>query len=239
MTEYLADVVMPPPPSSESTANPIADPTEDTEVELASVDIDSDQEGDLPLSEEEEITDKFVEPEKKEKIPQEEIFKSAPKVQPVKEPDLPEKPKKKKRVMTQKQLDALAEARQRGIATRRRKAEEKKRMKELEKEEKQLLKEQKVKRVRKLKEEVAEPKPPQVVEKVVEKDRIVETGYTQSQLDEAVKKAVEESVNKVEVLRKQRKAKKKEVQAKEQHDAKVFKDINSALKNDVWAQCFL
>ncbi len=235
MTEYLADVVMPPP-------EPIADPTEDTEVELASVDIDSDQEGDLSLSEEEEITDKFVEPEKKEKIPQEEIFKSAPKVQPVKEPDV-DKPKKKKRVMTQKQLDALAEARQRGIATRRRKAEEKKRMKELEKEEKQLLKEQKVKRVRKLKEEVAdkfvEPQPPQVVEKVVEKDRIVETGYTQSQLDEAVKKAVEESVNKVEVLRKQRKAKKKEVQAKEQHDAKVFKDINSALKNDVWAQCFL
>ena len=228
MTEYLADVVMPPP------EEPDPDPTEDTKVELASVDVDSDPEGDLSLSEEEEITDKFVEPEKKQKIPQEEIFKSAPKVQPVKEPTDP--PLKKKRVMTQKQLDALAEARQRGIATRRRKAEEKKRMKELEKEEKQLLKEQKVKRVRKLKEEV-DPAPPQVVEKIVEK--VVPTGYTQEQLDAAVAEAVEKSVSKVEVLRKQRKAKKKEVQAKEQHDAKVFKDINSALKNDVWAQCFL
>ena len=100
------------------------------------------------------------------------------------------------------------------------------------------MKEQKVKRVRKLKEEVVgEQQPREVVEKVVEK--VVPTGYTQEQLDAAVAEAVEKSVNKVEVLRKQRKAKKKEVQAKEQHDAKVFKDINSALKNDVWAQCFL
>ena len=236
MTEYLADVVMPlvpdHQPQSEETEQEIISQSEETDNKIS-----SDEE-------EEDITDKFVEPEKKEKIPQEEIFKSAPKVQPVKEPDdynEPNKPKKKKRVMTQKQLDALAEARQRGIATRRRGAEEKKKMKELEKEEKQLLKEQKVKRVRKLKEEVgsesAEQQPREVVEKVVEK--IVPTGYTQSQLDEAVKKAVEESVSKVEVLRKQRKAKKKEVQAKEQHDARVFADINSALKNDVWAQCFL
>jgi hypothetical protein len=229
MTEYLADVVMP------STPEPQTDLETEQEIISQSEETDNKIYSD---EEEEDITDKFVEPEKKEKIPQEEIFKSAPKVQPVKEPTDP--PLKKKRVMTQKQLDALAEARQRGIATRRRGAEEKKKMKELEKEEKQLLKEQKVKRVRKLKEEVVggvESPAPQVVEKVVEK--IVPTGYTQSQLDEAVKKAVEESVSKVEVLRKQRKAKKKEVQAKEQHDARVFADINSALKNDVWAQCFL
>lgn len=228
MTEYLADVVMP------------ADPTpEETEQEIISDLSDTEETDNKISSDEEEEEDIIPEPEKKEKIPQEEIFKSAPKVQPVKEPDaLDDKPKKKKRVMTQKQLDALAEARQRGIATRRRKAEEKKRMKELEKEEKQLLKEQKVKRVRKLKEEVVgEQQPREVVEKVVEK--VVPTGYTQEQLDAAVAEAVEKSVNKVEVLRKQRKAKKKEVQAKEQHDAKVFKDINSALKNDVWAQCFL
>jgi len=238
MTKYLADVVMPlleqhqPQPQTNLETEEISDlsDTEETDNKIST-------------DEEEEITDKFVEPEKKQKIPQEEIFKSAPKVQPVKEPDDPplNQKVKKKRVMSQKQLDALAEARQRGIATRRRKAEEKKKMNELEKEEKQLLKEQKVKRVRKLKEEVGiEAPPPQVVEKVVEKDRIVETGYTQSQLDEAVKKAVEESVNKVEVLRKQRKAKKKEEQAKADHDAKVFRDINSALKKpDIWDTCFM
>jgi len=235
MTKYLADVVMPLVPDQNQ-------PQPQTNLETEEIsDLSDTEETDNKIStdEEEEI---IPEPEKKQKIPQEEIFKSAPKVQPVKEPDDPplNQKVKKKRVMSQKQLDALAEARQRGIATRRRKAEEKKKMNELEKEEKQLLKEQKVKRVRKLKEEVGiEAPPPQVVEKVVEKDRIVETGYTQSQLDEAVKKAVEESVSKVEVLRKQRKAKKKEVQAKEQHDARVFADINSALKNDVWAQCFL
>ena len=68
---------------------------------------------------------------------------------------------------------------------------------------------------------------------------IVEKGYSQSQLDEAVARAVEQSVNRVETLRKQRKEVKKKTIAKQEHDAKVFKDINSALKNDVWAQCFL
>ena len=68
---------------------------------------------------------------------------------------------------------------------------------------------------------------------------IVEKGYSQAQLDEAVARAVEQSVNRVETLRKQRKEVKKKAVAKQQHDAKVFKEINTALKNDVWAQCFL
>ena len=134
--------------------------------------------------------------------------------------------------MTQKQLDALAKAREKGIETRRRNAAEKKKMKELEKEEKRLLKEQKVNKFNKLKkaveEDVDEAEPPPAAVKVVEK--IVPTGYSQEQLDAAVSEAVERSVNRVEVLRKERKAVKKKVQAKEQHDAKVFKEINSALK---------
>jgi hypothetical protein len=229
MTNYLADVVMPADPTPEET-------TENIVSDLPERDEPEDQ---ISTDEEEEI---IPEPEKKEKIPQEEIFKAPPKVQPVADLAKEEAPKKKKRVMSQKQLDALAEARQRGIATRRRKAEEKKKMKELEKEEKQLLKEQKVKRVRKLKEEVDgvvnTAAPPKEVQ-IVEKEKIVEKGYTQAQLDAAVAEAVEKSVNRVETLRKERKAKKKEAQAKEQHDAKVFKEINSALKNDVWAECFM
>ena len=76
-------------------------------------------------------------------------------------------------------------------------------------------------------------------EKIIEKPVVVEKGYSQEQLDEAVAKAVEQSVSKVETLRKQRKAVKQKQQAKAKHEAEVFKDINSALKNDVWAQCFL
>ena len=149
--------------------------------------------------------------------------------------------------MTEKQLAALAEARKKGIETRRRNAAEKKKMKELEKEEKRLLKEQKMNKFNKLKKAVEEDiddtdrnEPPSTTVKVVEKERIVEKGYSQEQLDAAVAEAVERSVNRVEVLRKERKKVKKQAQAKEQHDAKVFKEINSAIKKpDVWDSCFL
>ena len=80
---------------------------------------------------------------------------------------------------------------------------------------------------------------PQQSVKIIEKDRIIEKGYSKEDLDSAVQRAVEQSVNRVEVLRKQRKEVKKKAEAKANHDAKVFKEINSALKNDVWANCFL
>ena len=236
MTDYLADVVMP--------EEPVA-PAESTEAEeqllpdVAGQQLNDPEDTELELSDEEEEEEIIVEPVKKEKISQEEIF--APKVLPVVKP---KQVRKKGRVMTQKQLDALAKAREKGIETRRRNAAEKKKMKELEKEEKRLLKEQKVNKFNKLKkaveEEVDEAEPPSTSVKVVEKERIVEKGYSQEQLDAAVSEAVERSVNRVEVLRKERKAVKKKAQAKEQHDAKVFKEINSALKKpDVWDSCFM
>ena len=239
MTDYLADVVMP--------EEPVA-PAESTEAEeqllpdVAGQQLNDPEDTELELSDEEEEEEIIVEPVKKEKISQEEIF--APKVLPVVKP---KQVRKKGRVMTQKQLDALAKAREKGIETRRRNAAEKKKMKELEKEEKRLLKEQKVNKFNKLKKAVEEEvddtdrnEPPPAAVKVVEKERIVEKGYSQEQLDAAVSEAVERSVNRVEVLRKERKAVKKKAQAKEQHDAKVFKEINSALKKpDVWDSCFM
>ncbi len=229
MTDYLADVVMP-EQSSQAVEEPIVgtegsvdEPSEDKELEL----------------EEEEEEEVITEPVKKEKISQEEIF--APKVLPVQKP---KQTRKKGRVMSEKQLQALAAARAKGIETRRRNAAEKKKMKEMEQEEKNLIKEQKVKKFNKLKkaveEDIDEGDPPTPSVKVVEKERIVEKGYSQEQLDAAVLEAVERSVNRVEVLRKERKAVKKQAQAKEQHDAKVFKEINSALKKpDVWDSCFM
>mgnify|MGYP003632622669 FL=1 len=224
MTDYLADVVMP-PPEPEPVDEPIDEP----------VDEPSEEEDELVLSDEEVI----IEPVKREKIPQEEIF--APKVLPLSKP---KQTRKKGRVMTEKQLEALAKAREKGIETRRRNAAEKKKMKEMEKEEKNLIKEQKVKKFNKLKkaveEDIDEAEPPSTSVKFVEKERIVEKGYSQDQLDAAVSEAVERSVNRVEVLRKERKKVKKQAQAKEQHDAKVFKEINSALKKpDVWDSCFM
>ena len=232
MTDYLADVVMPEEPVEDEPE----EPEEQLLPDVAGQQLNDPEDTELELSDEEEEEEVIVEPIKKEKISQEEIF--APKVLPVVKP---KQVRKKGRVMTQKQLDALAKAREKGIETRRRNAAEKKKMKELEKEEKRLLKEQKVNKFNKLKkaveEDVDEAEPPV---KVVEKERIVEKGYSQEQLDAAVSEAVERSVNRVEVLRKERKAVKKKVQAKEQHDAKVFKEINSALKKpDVWDSCFM
>jgi hypothetical protein len=232
MTDYLADVVMPEQPVEEPVEEPIDEPvdepSEDKELEL-------EDESERP--EEEEV---ITEPVKKEKISQEEIF-APPKVLPVQKP---KQTRKKGRVMSEKQLQALAAARAKGIETRRRNAAEKKKMKEMEQEEKNLIKEQKVKKFNKLKkaveEDIDEAEPPTPSVKVVEKERIVEKGYSQEQLDAAVLEAVERSVNRVEVLRKERKAVKKQAQAKEQHDAKVFKEINSALKKpDVWDSCFM
>ena len=116
MTDYLADVVMP------QAIEPVSEETIDEPV-----DEPSEEEDELVLSDEEVI----IEPVKREKIPQEEIF--APKVLPLSKP---KQTRKKGRVMTEKQLEALAKAREKGIETRRRNAAEKKKMKEMEKEEK-------------------------------------------------------------------------------------------------------
>jgi len=40
-------------------------------------------------------------------------------------------------------------------------------------------------------------------------------------------------------MRKARKAEKQKAQAKAKHEAKVFHEINRALKKDVWDSCFM
>jgi peptidyl-tRNA hydrolase len=74
---------------------------------------------------------------------------------------------------------------------------------------------------------------------IVEKPVVIEKGFSQADLDDAVARAVEQSVNRVEVLRKNRKEAKKKAEAKAKHDAAVFKEINTAMKNDVWQSCFI
>jgi len=241
MTDFLPTCVMPPqaeealPPSEEEEDMPI--------------------EGEVQFESEDEEIDPLPQPVKKEKLSQEEIFGEAPKVKKVASPiddtidDLmlkseEAKPKKvvkrRGRVMSEKQIEALNNARAKGLETRRRNAEAKKALKRQEQEDRDLVQQVKTKARTRLKKKLEDPEdndtPPT---KIIEKDRIIQTGYSQEQLDKAVSEAVEKSVNRVEVLRKERKKVKKEKQAKDQHDQKIFKEINSALKRTVWDDCFM
>lgn len=247
-SEYLADVVMPtvPPPeppqqSSEGTLEvPEGEPP--MNEELDEIDYLSD--------EEEQVV---PEPVKKQKIPQEEIF-TAPKVKTILDPDSLKEPsedrpaaptvkkqkqtRKKRGPATPEQLERLARGRAKAAETRERKKKEKEELKAKEKADKDLVEAVREKERKKLRKKLEEPDEDVPPVKVVEKPVVVEKGYSQKDLDDAVARAVEQSVNRVETLRKQRKAEKAKALAKKNHDAKVFKDINSALKNDPWADCF-
>jgi len=241
-SEYLADVVMPDPEPPEV---PEGQPPLPLTDEVIQQQLDQeDQELDYEV--EEEVV---PEPIKKQKIPQDEIF-TAPKVKTIldpdslKEPVVPEKKqkqtRKKRGPATPEQLERLARGRAKAAETRARKKKEKEELKAKEKADKDLVEAVREKERKKLRKKLEEPdeEVPLVTERVVEKPVVVEKGYSQKDLDDAVARAVEQSVNRVETLRKQRKAEKAKALAKKNHDAKVFKDINSALKNDPWADCF-
>lgn len=234
MTDYLAEVVMPPPEQEEEIME--KDPTEGEPPK---------EEVDYVSAEDSEIVeeDLIPEPVQKEKIPQDEIF-TAPKVKTILDPepheDLPpqKKPKqtrKKRGPATPEQLERLARGRAKAAETRARKKKEKEEALAKQKADKELVEAVREKERKKLRKKLEEPEEVKVVEKPV----VVEKGYSQQDLDEAVQRAVEQSVARVETLRKKRKAEKQKAQAQAKHDAQVFKDINGALKNDVWAQCFL
>jgi len=235
MTDYLADVVMP-----ELEPQPEPEPSPDAII-------DEHMGADTDYPTEEEI---IIEPVKKPKIPQEEIF-TPPKVKTILEPELPTRPptpkktrqtRKKRGPASEEQLERLARGRLKANETRARKKALKEEQSAKDKSDKDLVeavREKERKKLRKRLEEPDEGLPPKVTERIVEKDRIIEKGYSQEDLDDAVSRAVEQSVNRVETLRKQRKEVKKKAEAKANHDAKVFREINSALKNDVWADCFL
>ena len=236
MSHYLAEVVM-----------PMVDDTEENE------EIDYDSAGetdadslDLPEGEPPELAEQVAEepdpiPEvkpKRVKISQEEIF-NAPKVLPIagtEEEPKKKQVRKKRGPPSEAQLERLKAGREKALANRRAKAELKKKAKQQQEEDKELMEQVKSKQRQKLKKQLEDPddEGPKIIEKPV----IVEKGYSQEQLDMAVQKAVQESVQKVEVMRKARKATKQKEQAKQKHDEKVFHNINTAAKNDVWADCF-
>lgn len=115
------------------------------------------------------------------------------------QPD-PVKPPKKKRVLSEEHKQKLALAREKALATRKRNAEEKKRVKELEKKAKQ-------KKTKEL-EDYVEDKPPPVVAKVQEK--IIERSVAPTITKKDIEEAQLEAIMKYETLRKARKKKKQE-----------------------------
>lgn len=243
MTDCFPEMVMPPP---EPEPEPLTDEViqEQLDIEETEVEYEVEQE-----EEEEEV---IPEPKRRPKIPQEEIF-SPPKVKTIleKEPPTPvvEKPKgrtkegvgtrKKRGPATPEQLERLAKGRAKAAETRARKKKEKEEQKAKEKADKELVEAVREKERQKLRKKLEEPLEDYAGVKVVETEKVVEKGYSQEDLDDAVARAVEQSVNRVETLRKKRKQAKAEALAKKKHDEKVFQEVNRALKNDVWANCFL
>ena len=245
-SEYLAEVVMPDPPSEGAeeeeeeqlipeSVPPASDGAEEEE-EVEEIDYDEDPPPAVPV------------PTKKEKIPQDEIF-TAPKVKSILDPEVPEgfpqkKPKqtrKKRGPATPEQLERLAKGRAKAAETRARKKAEKEKKIALEKEDKQLVEAVRDKERKKLRKklELDEDIPPTKAPTLHGSTPIiVEKGYSQKDLDDAVQRAVQQSVEKVEVLRKQRKEIKKKTIAKANHEAKVFHEINTAMKPSGWDQCF-
>tara|TARA_R110001592_G_scaffold98342_1_gene281025 strand:- start:7107 stop:7895 length:789 start_codon:yes stop_codon:yes gene_type:complete len=262
MTDCFPDVVMPtaPPPEPEEPL-PLTDDVIQEQMDADEAEDETYLEVDEISEEEEDI---IPEPKRRPKLTQDEIFtKELPKVKSVLDPEeplIPPEPtqkktgrgsvgqgtRKKRGPCTPEQLERLAKGRAKAAETRARKKKEKEDNKAKEKEDKELVEAIRQRERVKLKKRLSKPieeddDEPHRVPKVqiVEKPVVVEKGYSQADLDGAVQRAVEQSVNRVEVLRKQRKKVKADAQAKAKHDAQVFKEINSALKNDVWANCFL
>jgi len=251
MTDCFPEMVMPeePPAEEEDPMSIPEEPDDDPDEPVEEIDYDE-------VEEEEEEEQIIPEPKKKPKIPQDEIF-SPPKVKTILEKEEVQTgyvakgrtqsgkgTRKKRGPCTPEQLERLAKGREKAKETRLRKKKEKEEAKAKEKSDKDLVeavRERERKKLRKKLETPIDDEEERLVPKVqiVEKPVVVEKGYSQSDLDDAVSRAVEQSVNRVEVLRKQRKKVKAEALAKQKHDAEVFKEVNRALKNDVWANCFL
>jgi len=142
------------------------------------------------------------------------------KEKPVKEK--PVKEKKKRKPMSEEHKQKLALAREKAMIVRKAKAEEKKKMKALDTEEKELLKTQKIKRVKKLKEDVDSDDVE--VQKSKPSPSVGITTFTKKDLEDAQYDAI----MKYDAVRKQRKKEKKEAEMIERDKQKMLNTIQKA-----------
>jgi hypothetical protein len=216
MADYLADVKMPP---KEVEPEPLPEPSPELELELN----DSVEEAEVEV-EDDPIPIPSPPPAKREKLRKEDIFKK--KINEG-EPPMIQKvaPVKKKRVMTEKQKEALARGREKSAATRAAKTELKKKI-QMEKDT--------ARKEKKAAQDVVKQEKKEIIDSAMKYQHQV----TMNKKD--IEDATEAAIEKYEAKRKARKEVKRKEQAKEKHEAKVFKDINNAISrnNDGWGICF-
>jgi hypothetical protein len=213
--DYLPDFTPPSAepekPIEEPDADPLVSKADDTEGAVT-MEVEDREDIDTVDDEEELIEEAEPEPivKPKRKLKNDEIFRT-PTVMPVAEP---EKPKKKRKPPTAKQLEALAKARE----NMRLKREEAKRLKEEGK-------------------DVPKSKRKQKQEKEV-KEVIKEQG--QMFTEEQVSKMVEQGIAKYEVQRKARKVVKQKKKEEEAQQLQVQRQVQRALgqpaADDLWGQ---
>jgi len=151
--------------------------------------------------------------------------------------DPPSPPSKKKKPLSDKQRAHLKKAREKALATRKAKAAERKKVEEVkraEREKKRLEREQKQIK----KEDNDFEKQKKIQESVPPPSSQVPSSLRQLS-EEDIMKLQQAAIENYEVSRKARKQKKKEAEAKANHDKKVYQSISKAVNPDsVWDVCF-
>tara|TARA_R110001592_G_scaffold134903_1_gene350779 strand:+ start:114 stop:722 length:609 start_codon:yes stop_codon:yes gene_type:complete len=140
----------------------------------------------------------------------------------LKEIEFQEKPlkeKKKRKPMTEEHKAKLFSARDKAMKVRKANAEERKKMKAVDIEEKDLLKKQKIKRVKKLKEEVDSDNEETIIKPIKQTSQITKKDLEDAQLDAIIK---------YEAMRKERKAEKKKAEMIENERLNMINTINKA-----------
>lgn len=150
----------------------------------------------------------------------EDIFSMQPNIQDNVKLTKKGKPRKKRAPMTEEQKEKLKKAREKAMAVRKARAEERQKEKDLDNQEKELLKKQKIKKVKKLKEEVEEDLPTETVKETQPKTiPVKETTNYFSKKD--LEEAQLDAIIKYESLRKARKKEKQERLQKEKEENMV------------------
>lgn len=153
--------------------------------------------------------------------------------------DPPSPPSKKKKPPSDKQRAHLKKAREKALATRRAKAAARKEQEDIKKAEREKKRlERQAKQIEKEESEFAKQK--KIQESVPPPSSQVPSSMRHLS-EEDIIKLQQSAIENYEVTRKARKQKKKEAEAKANHDKKVYQSIAKAVNpnpDDVWASCF-
>ncbi len=160
------------------------------------------------------------------------------------------KPRKKRPPMSEEHKAKLKLARDKALEVRRKNAAEKKELKDLQKEEKDLIKKNQIKKVNKLKKEIAveEEEPPTPIEKPIKEPRQAprEASYPTSTITKKdLEDAQLEAIIKYETIRKQRKKEKQE-RLKHENEQKMVRETlmravapqNNYKTNNPFGNCY-